>query len=70
MPPVYNEGWRRDEQRRSGIAGIGVAPEVAGGSGGEAISGRVLPATWIEAGGSVPVEEEATERRAMAGDQS
>ena len=60
MPPGYNEGRRHDEQRGSGIAGVGVAGEIAGGNGREAIVGRVLPATWIEAGGSVPVEEEPT----------
>ena len=60
MPPGYNEGRRRNEQRGPRKAGIAVAGEIAGGNGREAIVGRVLPATWIEAGGSVPVEEEPT----------
>jgi putative transposase len=39
---------RRNEQRGPGKAGVGVAGEIAGGSGREAIAGRVLPATWIK----------------------
>jgi hypothetical protein len=43
------------EDRESKAAAV--AAEIAGGGGFEAIAGRVLPAAWIEAGRSVPVEE-------------
>ena len=40
---------------------------IAGGGGFEDVAGRLLPAAWVEAWRSVPVEEEPAWRRTMAG---
>src|SRR5216684_316413 len=66
MPPVYNGGRRHGEQRGSGSQGGAVAAEIAGGGGFEGVVGRLLPATWVQAWRSVPVEEEPACRRTMA----